>query len=182
MNNTYILKRLWIVVSCALLLGASADFPEFQMEEYEEALEDDDFFVPIPEFIDVPRVSGRLDGVVVQERLPVEAIVIEGVVPYPDKNITQDQIQAVIDRRFRSEQAIERDENGFTKRDLDDIGAFLREITDRPGNPDEDDLRELVEMIKTQEIKRGWITIEQLDAIALEVTEYYRENGFSLHL
>ncbi len=35
-------------------------------------------------------------------------------------------------------------------------------------------------MVNQVEFERGWITIEQLDAIALAVTEYYRENGFIL--
>jgi hemolysin activation/secretion protein len=171
--------RLGTIGLCLFLLGAVADFPDFRMEEYEEALEEDDFFVPIPD-VAVPKVSGRNYAEGEADRLPVVGIVIEGVVPYPDKNITQEQIQALIDTRFRDEQSIDLDENGFTQRDMDDIGTFLREITDRPGKADADDLSELVNMIRTQEAQRGWITIEQLDAIALTVTEYYRENGFIL--
>ncbi len=175
------LQNIVLIISCFWLLGAAqGNFPEFQMQEYEEALDDDDFFVEVPSSIDVPRVAERLYGEGEQQRLPVEQIIIEGVVPFPDKNITQEQIQALIDKRFREEQSIELDDNGFTKRDLDDIGRFLRELTDRPGNPDLEDLGQLTFMIREQEVKRGWITIEQLDSIALSVTEYYREHGFIL--
>ncbi len=180
MYYSNLMKRFAIVVSCVLLMGAADDFPDFRMDEYEEALDDEEFFVPVPDTIDVPRVAERLYGEGELERLPVEQIIIEGVVPFPDQGITQEQIQAVIDQRFREEQSIDLDDNGFTDRDLDDIGRFLREITDRAGNPDLEDLQLLVQMIRTQEVQRGWITIEQLDAIALAVTEYYRENGFIL--
>ncbi|MEX2326804.1 MAG: ShlB/FhaC/HecB family hemolysin secretion/activation protein, partial [Pseudomonadales bacterium] len=71
------------------------------------------------------------------------------------------------------------DDNGFSERELEDIGRFLREMLDR-GVWDQEDLDQLVEITRRSEFQRGWITIEQLDAIALDVTEYYRENGFIL--
>ncbi len=174
--------RICLLLSCFWLLGAAqGEFPDFTMPEYEEALDDEDFFVDVPETIGVPRVSERLYAEEEQaQRLPVERVIIEGVVPYPDQGITQDQIQALIDQRFREEQSIELDDNGFTQRDLDDIGRFLREITDRQGPVDQEDVEQLVFMIREQEVKRGWITVEQLDSIATSVTEYYRESGFIL--
>ncbi|MBO6558229.1 MAG: ShlB/FhaC/HecB family hemolysin secretion/activation protein [Pseudomonadales bacterium] len=172
--------RVLLVLSTGLLMGAAGDFPEFQMEEYEEALNEEEYFFEEPELIPVPRVSDRLYGEGELNRFPVVGVVIEGVVPYPNQNITQDQIQALIDQRFQEEQATLTDENGFTERDLKDIGEYLREIIDRPGRPDIDDLRALEELVERVEFQRGWITIEQLDQIALAVTEYYRENGFIL--
>lgn len=163
-----------------LAKGAAGDFPSFQMEEYEEALIEEKYFFEAPDFIPVPNVAERLYGEGELDRFPVVGIVIEGVVPYPNRGITQDQIQGLIDARFQEEQATNLDENGFTRRDLDDIGQFLREIIDRPGNPDQEDLEALVKLVNQVEFERGWITIEQLDAIALSVTEYYRESGFIL--
>lgn len=174
------LPRLWVLLSASLLMGAAGDFPEFEMEEYEEALIEEEYFFERPEFIPVPKVADRLYGEGELDRFPVVDIKIEGVVPYPEKNITQDQIQALINQRFQEEQATLTDENGFTERDLKDIGQFLREIIDRPGNPDQEDLEALVKLVGRVEFQRGWITIEQLDQIALAVTEYYRENGFIL--
>jgi len=161
---------------------ALGELPKFEMEEYENALDISDFFDPIsePEEIDVPRVSERLYGEDELQRLPVNRLVIEGVVPYPDKDISQETVQAVIDTRFREEQAINLDINGFTERDLVDIGKFLRDIIDRGVLPDEADAIELIDLIRHAEFQRGWITIEQLDAIALSVTEFYREKGFIL--
>lgn len=161
-------------------MGAAGDFPEFQMQEYEEALIEEKYFFEEPDIIGVPKVAERLYGEGELSRFPVVGIVIEGVVPFPGKGITQQQIQALIDAEFQSQQATRLDENGFTARDLDDIGGFLREIIDRPGNPDQEDLEAMVKLVNQVEFERGWITIEQLDAIALAVTEYYRENGFIL--
>lgn len=172
--------RMLLLFSSLFLLGAAGDFPDFQMEEYEEALIEDRFSFEEPSSIPVPRVSERLYGETEQARFPVERVVIEGVVPFPQRDITQDQIQAVIDQKFANEQATALDENGFTDRDMQDIGRFLREVIDRPGNPDEEDLAKLVELVAQTDFERGWITIEQLDAIALTVTEYYRERGFIL--
>ena len=139
----------------------------------------------VPEVSPVPRVSQRataqsLQGDSGPAKLPITEVRIEGVVPFPDKGITHEQIQAVIDKKLVEERATDTDENGFTRRDLLELGAKLREITDRPGNPDMEDLGEIVDLVYEQEAKRTWITIEQLDAIALAVTEYYRERGFIL--
>ena len=172
--------RLFVVLCAGLLMGAAGDFPEFQMQEYEEALIEDKYFFEEPDIIGVPRVADRLYGEGELSRFPVVGVVIEGVVPFPSKGITQQQIQALIDAEFQAQQATRLDENGFTARDLDDIGGFLREIIDRPGNPDQDDLEAMVKLVNRVEFERGWITIEQLDAIALAVTEYYRESGFIL--
>jgi hemolysin activation/secretion protein len=172
--------RLFVVLCAGLLMGAAGDFPEFQMQEYEEALIEEKYFFEEPDIIGVPKVAERLYGEGELSRFPVVGIVIEGVVPFPGKGITQQQIQALIDAEFQSQQATRLDENGFTTRDLDDIGGFLREIIDRPGNPDQEDLEAMVKLVNQVEFERGWITIEQLDAIALAVTEYYRESGFIL--
>ncbi|MBD3648535.1 MAG: ShlB/FhaC/HecB family hemolysin secretion/activation protein [Pseudomonadales bacterium] len=152
------------------------------MEEFEQALEREDFYekFEIPETVDIPEVSERDYDAETPQKLPVEGVVIEGVVPYPEHGITQDEIQALIDRKFREERAIELDINGFTERDLREIGARLRAIADRGYTADMEDMNEIVQLMQEQEVKRGWLTIEQLDSIALSVTEYYRENGFIL--
>lgn len=155
---------------------AAAEFPAFRMSEFDKQV--DNFEVEIPE-VDVPPVAQRNYGIEEQTRLPVEGVVIEGVVPYPELGITQQAVQELIDRRFEEERAIELDDNSFTSRDLQDIGRFLRDIIDR-GGYDEEDLDNLVNMVRTQEVKRGWITVEQLDAVALSVTEFYRERGLIL--
>lgn len=164
---------LFGLLSCV----AAAEFPVFRMSEFDQAREE--FEVEVPDSVDVPPVSQRIYGVEEQTRLPVEGVIIEGVVPYPELGITQETVQDLIDRRFEEERAIELDDNSFTQRDLQDIGRFLRNVIER-GGYDEEDLENLVNMVRTQEVKRGWITIEQLDAIALSVTEFYREQGLIL--
>jgi hemolysin activation/secretion protein len=156
---------------------AAAEFPAFRMEEFEQRA--DPFKVDIPDKVGVPAVSNRIYGLEEQNRLPVSGVEIEGVVPYPELGISQEVVQALINRRFEEERSIELDDNSFTQRDLQDIGRFLRDIIDR-GGYDQEDLEDIVTMVRTQEVKRGWITIEQLDSIALSVTEFYREKGLIL--
>ena len=172
--------RVLLILGSFLVMGA-AEFPQFRMEELEfvTRVVDKDLFKE-PETIDIPRVSARLYGEGELERLPVDRIIIEGVVPHPDQEITQEIIQEIIDQRFFELQATDLDDNGFTSRDLDDIGRFLRQIIDRGSEPDEEDAQNLIRMVELIENQRGWITIEQLDAIALAVTEHYRERGFIL--
>ncbi|MBV1878621.1 MAG: hypothetical protein KUG79_13335 [Pseudomonadales bacterium] len=183
-TNQKIIQLLMLIVASSISIAVMAEqgpqgFPIFRMEIFDEALDDNELFdEEIPE-IDMPRVSQRVYSSDEKARLPVVNIIIEGVKSYPQFGITQERLQAVIDRRFRIEQSIQLDDNGFTGRDLDDIGSFLREVIDR-GGEDEEDLDVLLSMVRRQEFKRGWITIEQLDKIALAVTEYYRERGFIL--
>lgn len=179
--NLVDLRAFLLVVSLVFLSGAAElpGYEPFRMKEFDDARNQSDFTVPIPEVLDVNPVSQRYDGSAELARLPVEGVIVEGVVPYPELGITQAEIQAVVDEKFSAEQAIERDENGFTKRDIRDVGAFLREIIDR-GGYDQEDLDNLVNLVRTGEQTNGWINIEQLDAIALTVTEYYRERGFIL--
>ena len=176
--NTQVTVKTILVLVVVWFCAGAQEFPIFRMDEFDAAKEDDKVFVDTPE-VYVPPVIDRPRGDDEFTLLPVTNVVIEGVVPYPEFGITQELIQAEIDRVFRDQRDIELDDNGFTSRDLDDIGTFLRDIIDR-GGYDQDDLDKLVLMIRTQEVKRGWITVQQLDVIARVVTEYYRERGFIL--
>ncbi|HKI73137.1 MAG TPA: ShlB/FhaC/HecB family hemolysin secretion/activation protein, partial [Pseudomonadales bacterium] len=171
-------KRALIILPALLFCLGAAEFPPFHMKEFDEKTNQQTFSEPVPE-VEVPKVSKRVYGTAEQKRLPVKGVSIEGVVPYPDRDITQKKIQAIIDKRFTQEEAIDLDDNGFTKRDLNQIGGFLREMLDR-GGWDSDDLNNLVKLIHKQQFERGWITVEQLDNIAQSVTDYYREHGFIL--
>ncbi len=174
-----VLACVWMTLGAAEFPGAA--FDPFRMEEFDEALQRQNVFEDtVPDQIDVPRVTVREYGTQdLDDRYPIEGIVIEGVVPYPGRDITLENIQALIDRRFQEERAIELNDYGFTDRDMDDIGRFLRELVDR-GGADREDLDNLLILLQRLEFRRGWLTVEQLDAIALSVTEYYRERGFIL--
>lgn len=172
-----VIRLLFLTLTLSVCLGA-ADFPNVDLDEVTEALVDEEFFEEISEF-DIPRVAEREYGEDLK-RLPVERVVVTGVVPFPDAGITQESIQRLMDVEFESQQGIELDENGFTPRDLLDIGRFLRDLRDRGDNPDLEDLGALNRLLTRQEVERGWLTIEQLDAIALAVTRHYRENGYIL--
>lgn len=170
--------RALILLPVFVFCVGAGEFPPFHMKEFDENPGGETFSEQVPE-VEVPKVSKRVYGTEEQKRLPVQGIVIEGVVPYPDRGITQKQIQSIIDKRFSQEKDVDLDDNGFTKSDLKEIGGFLRGMLDRRGW-DQDDLKALVNLINKQSFERGWITVEQLDNIAQSVTDYYREHGFIL--
>ena len=174
------LLRLILLVPIALCMAA-ADFPAFKMSEFESARNSRDAFSEedAPEEIEVPKVSKRLYGGDDLNKLPVTGITIQKINAYPELGITQEAIQAEIDGWYQNEQDIVRDDNGFTARDLGEIGSFLRNLYDR-GGEDQDDLDALMLLMEEQQFKSGWITIEQLDGIATKLTEYYRSRGFIL--
>jgi hemolysin activation/secretion protein len=175
-------QRLFLLLFGFSLLGAQ-EFPVFEMEELEfraRQFDEDLFKDELRDEYEVPRISKRYDGTVETALLPVDKLVIKGVVSYPDRNITPEIIQGIIDEQLTTQKDEELDNNGFTNRDLDEVGAFLRTLWDRGSVPDAEDAGRLLQMMQLQDRRRGWITIEQLDAIALAVTEHYRENGFIL--
>lgn len=172
--------RLAVLASTFLCLGAS-EFPEFRMEEFEEAIDKKDYFDESQqEEFEIPAVSDRIYGEEELQRLPIEEIKIEGVIPHPDRQITREKIQQLINEEFQRQQGIGLDENGFTERDMEGAGRYLRELIDRGGRPDQADMDQLMRLMAKQEVERRWITIEQLDAISQVVTDYYRQNGFIL--
>lgn len=171
--------RIGTILPAVWFCMGAAEFPPFHMDQFDEEQQRDTFKEEVPSTVEVPPVSKRVYGAEEAKRLPVKDVVIEGVVPYPEHGITRKKLQALIEKRLREVKDISLDDNGFTKRDLNDIGRFLREMIERKGW-DKDDLDNLVKMINRQTFERGWITIEQIDSIAQSVTDYYREHGFIL--
>ncbi len=173
-----------IEIQAAPASQAGLEFPAFRVDDYlkfEPRKTDEKLFERVKkEQVDIPRLAERLYSEGEEARLPIDRVIVKGVTPYPEFEITPEIIQARVDKKLQQEKAVETDENGFTRRDLDDIGALLREIWDRGSKPDEDDLKKIFELVEIQGYQRGWITLEQLDAVALDITEYYREKGFIL--
>ncbi len=181
-RDRQLIQRLVLLFFGISLFGA-AEFPIFEMEELQfkaRQFDENLFKDELRDEYEVPRISRRYDGTLETVLLPVDKLVIKGVVPYPDRNITQEIIQKIIDEQLFKEKDEELDDNGFTRRDLNEVGSFLRTLWDRGSVPDPEDAKFLIEMMQLQDRRRGWITIEQLDSIALTVTEHYRENGFIL--
>jgi len=195
MNSSHV--RSVILLFVLLLSSGAAEFPEvkpgqfdpfdsepFRMPEFDEAAKDSQAPEIEKSFDTLPSVSQRVYSDDEKEnRLPIEQIIIEGVIPREALGITQELIQDEINARLIDEIARDRDINGFTKRDLEDIGGFIRKILERGGirgGVDRDDIVELIQKVEQWEDQETWITLQQLDAIALMVTEYYRERGFIL--
>lgn len=181
-KNLEFLLKIVLLCNILVLMGAE-EFPAFRIEdlEFEARKFDAELFKDLEKnSVDIPKLSERVYTEGENARLPIDRVSVEGVVPYPDRGITQEIIQEIVDRKLLEVMDTETDENGFTKRDLDDIGRVLRRIWDRNAEPNADDLAEIFRTVQVQEYQRGWITLEQLDSIALEVTQYYRSNGFIL--
>ncbi len=165
---------------------AALEFPTFRVGDYlkfEPRKTDPELFEELnKDEVDIPRLSERLYSEGEDARLPIDRVIVTGVTPHPEFGITPESIQALADKLLREEKATETDENGFSRRDLDDIGALIREMWDRGTEPDKEDMDKVFRMLEVQNIQRGWITLEQLDAVALGITEFYRDpkRGFIL--
>ena len=186
-----------LLLLALLLCSAAAEFPDvkpgqfdpfsdkpFRMDEFDRAKKDTSDEVEREPFKKLPKVADREYTRDEKEvRLPIEKIIIEGVIPHPDLEITQELIQQAINSQLVEEIGRDRDINGFTRRDLEDIGGYIRGILDRGGirgGVDRNDIVDLLQRVQQWEEEETWITLEQLDSIALMVTEYYRERGFIL--
>ena len=170
-----------MLLVCLFVLFGAADFPEpFSMEEYQQALEEDDFFEEEKDF-GIPRVADRTgdEGDEELPRFAVDQVLVRAVSPRANLGITQESVQALINEQFNVQQGINFDANGFTPRDLLDIGRFMREMEDRGGAAGED-IPELNALMSRLENQRGYLTIEQLETIADRVTLFYRNKGLIL--
>ena len=172
--------RMLILIHLVACMGAS-EFPVFRMEEFEQAIEEEEeYFTPKQaDSFDIPSVSERfyLEDM---PRLPIKAVSIEGVTDYPALGISAESVQALINQELDRQQGIELDQFGFTERNKTGVTRFLRELIDRGGRPDQQDMNDLMRLVHKQEAESNWITIEQLDAIAQKVTRFYREKGLIL--
>ncbi|MFT7688767.1 MAG: hemolysin activation/secretion protein [Candidatus Azotimanducaceae bacterium] len=196
-NHLRVIKPILLLL-VLFLCAAAADFPDvkpgqfdpfsdepFRMDEFDRAKKDTSGSDKDPDpFERLPKVAEREYTRDEKEvRLPIEKIIIEGVIPHPELEITQELIQQEINSRLIEEIGRDRDINGFTSRDLEDIGGYIRGILDRGGirgGVDREDIVKLLLRVQEWEEQETWITLEQLDSMALMVTEYYRERGFIL--
>ncbi|MDH5737991.1 MAG: hypothetical protein OEZ23_06750, partial [Gammaproteobacteria bacterium] len=172
--------RSLLLCAASLLCIGATEFPEFDTGDFEEAIDERDYFEPESKTsFDIPAVSERFYGTDIP-RLPIISIQMDEVRAFPALGITQESVQALVNAEFERQQGIELDENGFTDRNQKDIGRFLRELIDRGGRPDQRDMNDLMGLMRQVETQASWITVEQLDAIAQAVTSFYRQKGLIL--
>nr|WP_245792070.1 ShlB/FhaC/HecB family hemolysin secretion/activation protein [Teredinibacter waterburyi] len=132
--------------------------------------------------LDVPSVRERDPDPQAGPRLNVREFRVQGVVEYPERGISRDEIiRRVEGLRFEMMQEGELLDTGYTLDELSEVSDLIGEIEDE--TKDEHvgpvEVQRLVFLIREQRRKRG-ITLGMIEQVADTITRYYRENGFIL--
>ena len=132
--------------------------------------------------VDIPPVSDRPPDPEAGPRVFVYEIKLQGVVEHPKYGITKDMLDRVVEiARIKAMRADLMTESGFTTEEIGEISTLLAELGDgrRIEDLNRDDLQMLVALVQRLLDKRG-LTFAQIEYIADQVTQYYRERGFFL--
>lgn len=130
----------------------------------------------------IPRVSERDPSPEGGPRLWVAQFEVEDIVEYPLRGITEPAVIEFLEEVRQESLSEDRIvAAGFTQRELEEVGAFL----DRLGIHDEVprlsvfDIEELADIVGAQKERRGF-THTQLEQVAAQLTNFYRERGLFL--
>ena len=143
---------------------------------------------------EVPPVFQRPLGVEEGARVFVKSFEITGVVDDPDADISITEIDERVNQRLADitelveQLRVERqdqtdvDEDGFTSEERKRIIEFMRDVVkDLSPDRQEEGYRSFVDELRLQKLDRDkGLTIGQLQLVADEITNYYRERGFFL--
>jgi hemolysin activation/secretion protein len=134
------------------------------------------------ENMDVPPVRERNPNPEAGPRIWVREFKVQGIVERPDYGINQKDIEAYVEnlRRLamREQELLE---FGYSLEDLAAIADLMVQI-DAANNMEqvtEPDVQRLIWLVRDLKEKRG-LTLGQIDAIAEQLTIYYRKRGFFL--
>ncbi len=132
--------------------------------------------------LDVPTVRERSPDPSAGPRLAVSEFRIQGLVEFPELGITREALTQLVENiRFAIMKEDKLLESGYTIDELGEISNLLVEIEEetleRHVSPLE--VQKLVWLIREQRGKRG-VTLGQIEAVASEITNFYRERGFIL--
>ncbi len=175
---TKLTNTLLFVVVSIYASAAAAEFLEMpEIEQVREAEEK-----TLLRDLDVPAVRDRSPDPTAGPRLAVSEFKIQGLLEFPELGITRETlIQMVESIRFDIMGEGQLLESGYTLDELSEISDLLVEIeeetVDRHVSPLE--AQKLVWLVRKQRGKRG-VTLGQIEAVADEVTHFYRERGFVL--
>ena len=153
-------------------------------------------FLDMPEISETPQLRGKtmvrdLDIPSVRERNPdpksgprlaIKEFRIQGLVEYPELGITREVINKMVEHIRRDLMAEGKLlSSGYTIKELGQLSDLLIDIEDetikRHVTPLE--VQRLVWLVRDQRSKRG-IHLGQIEAIADQITRFYRERGFIL--
>lgn len=128
--------------------------------------------------IDIPEVVSRVEG----PRITVKKIEFHRLQDFPDYGITKADVEEFTEalrvKYMKEDQVFS---SGYTRDNLEELAGYLDKIGARESvaNLDADNVKNLVELIKRQNEERG-MSYGDLEAIANEVTAFYRQKGLFL--
>jgi len=132
--------------------------------------------------IDIPGVRDRNPDPNAGPRIAVSEFRIQGLVEYPEQGITRKAIDNLVEGiRFNLMAEGKLLESGYTLEELGELSDLLVDIEENTMERHVTSLevQKLVWLIREQRTKRG-ITLGQIEAIADEITNFYRKRGFIL--
>lgn len=132
--------------------------------------------------LDIPSVRDRDPDPESGPRLNVVKFKLQGIVEYPDLDITKKDIDRLIEGlRYNLMQEYDVLDSGFTEKELEEVSKMLVEIEEETMDRHVSDLevQKLVWLVREQRLQRG-ITLGTIETIADRITRFYRERGFIL--
>ncbi|MDH5179850.1 MAG: ShlB/FhaC/HecB family hemolysin secretion/activation protein [Gammaproteobacteria bacterium] len=132
--------------------------------------------------LDIPNVRERNPDPKSGPRLAVKEFRIQGLVEYPELGITREAISKVVEKiRYELMGEGKLLSSGYTSDEISQISDLLVDIEDETRNRHVTplELQKLVWLIREQRANRG-IHLGQIEAIADQITTFYRERGFFL--
>ena len=132
--------------------------------------------------IDIPAVRERNPDPKSGPRLAVKEFRLQGLVEYPELGITRDALNRLVENIRRDLMAEDKIlPEGYTIKEIGEITDLLVDIEDktRDRHVTPLELQRLVWLVREQRANRG-IHLGQIEAIADQITAFYRERGFFL--
>lgn len=130
----------------------------------------------------IPGVKERSPNPESGQRIWVKKIKVQGVVERPEYGIIQSEIEAFVEKlRHEAMREGELLQYGYSLEELAEIAELMLEI-DAANNLEqvtEPDVQKLVWLVRQQKERRG-LTLGNIEKIADQLTNYYRERGFFL--
>ena len=129
--------------------------------------------------LDVPPVYQRPLGIDAGARLHVRKFIVTGVKDWPEYNITQARIDALVEKLRLDMQTIEvMNEYGLTKEDMEEAGRRLKESLYTDDEAAAKDHAEFLKQLRKNKKFREEMSIGQLQDVANQITDLYRSAGF----
>ncbi len=132
--------------------------------------------------LDIPDVRDRNPDPESGPRLAIKEFRIQGLVEYPELGITRAAINNMVDQIRRD---LMKDDKilplGYTQEEIGEVTDLLVDIEEESINRHVTtiELQRLVWLVREQRAKRG-IHLGQIEAIADQITTFYRDRGFIL--